>query len=89
MGPHFFKCGNLKTEDSVGKHHLGFNGAALFQVRKFETTISAIVQESRASMGPHFFKCGNEEIARKKKEKRLASMGPHFFKCGNCISNFD
>ena len=36
-----------------------FNGAALFQVRKFLHIGRFGHQASRASMGPHFFKCGN------------------------------
>ena len=34
MGPHFFKCGNSAREVVLRSGELGFNGAALFQVRK-------------------------------------------------------
>ena len=47
---------------SVGKERLfgwqGFNGAALFQVRKVHRTTQHHHQTRPASMGPHFFKCG-------------------------------
>ena len=34
MGPHSFKCGKSDSECRVGQDYQGFNGAALFQVRK-------------------------------------------------------
>ena len=34
MGPHFFKCGKSAEKDPEKRANLGFNGAALFQVRK-------------------------------------------------------
>ena len=36
MGPHFFKCGNSEPRQPVGAKPQHFNGAALFQVRKFD-----------------------------------------------------
>ena len=34
MGPHFFKCGKWQPSSPAAKIRCGFNGAALFQVRK-------------------------------------------------------
>ena len=34
MGPHFFKCGKASPLAKPDKSRVGFNGAALFQVRK-------------------------------------------------------
>ena len=34
MGPHFFKCGNSPRVAPLTRAYSGFNGAALFQVRK-------------------------------------------------------
>ena len=36
MGPHFFKCGNIAPMRRLPLSITGFNGAALFQVRKRE-----------------------------------------------------
>ena len=58
MGPHFFKCGkksNPLCSMDCGK---GFNGAALFQVRKVFADLYLRNGKFSASMGPHFFKCG-------------------------------
>ena len=38
MGPHFFKCGNLNNLKKRASQHEGFNGAALFQVRKLQSS---------------------------------------------------
>ena len=46
-------------------NRLGFNGAALFQVRKECRPHSRIFRVPNASMGPHSFKCGK--------------LGPFFF----------
>ncbi len=35
MGPHFFKCGSFCNQNVPVLTILGFNGAALFQVRKY------------------------------------------------------
>ena len=35
MGPHFFKCGNSAVFELFGRKRRSFNGAALFQVRKY------------------------------------------------------
>ena len=39
MGPHFFKCGNKEISNSLQIFFEGFNGAALFQVRKPPTPL--------------------------------------------------
>ena len=36
MGPHSFKCGSIKETKRIRRMPKGFNGAALFQVRKFQ-----------------------------------------------------
>ena len=36
MGPHFFKCGNLGNQPLGNQPLSDFNGAALFQVRKYD-----------------------------------------------------
>ena len=58
MGPHFFKCGKLSTLPLSTLLLIGFNGAALFQVRKGRTSSTTVRTNGFASMGPHFFKCG-------------------------------
>ena len=58
MGPHSFKCGNSPHRRDGLRNNSGFNGAALFQVRKLVDSVLRR-QLFRASMGPHSFKCGN------------------------------
>ena len=83
MGPHFFKCGKMTTEDEKKLILRGFNGAALFQVRKDKIVVPEYLATEEASMGPHFFKCGKGLTEEDIKERlNSASMGPHFFKCG-------
>ena len=59
MGPHFFKCGNNTISEAEAIIESGFNGAALFQVRKYKSGEFHVTATMSASMGPHFFKCGN------------------------------
>ena len=58
MGPHFFKCGKVGSPERSRPQKPGFNGAALFQVRKGVDNYVHNYRKSAASMGPHFFKCG-------------------------------
>ena len=58
MGPHFFKCGKRCLQGHATFSASGFNGAALFQVRKAANTTPRLIMGTDASMGPHFFKCG-------------------------------
>ena len=44
MGPHFFKCGSVPRPRRAVKFILGFNGAALFQVRKSQTGFNIVRQ---------------------------------------------
>ena len=65
-----------------------FNGAALFQVRKYWRKVIYWRLRLVASMGPHSFKCGSIMICPVNEKGRDASMGPHSFKCGSCFSIF-
>ncbi len=60
----------------------GFNGAALFQVRKEVNDEILVGPNSCASMGPHSFKCGKLVFCMATIAFKKASMGPHSFKCG-------
>ena len=73
MGPHSFKCGSAKACVLAEAKTESFNGAALFQVRKFSASDASIVVVTRASMGPHSFKCGSyvSNIIFKKKMRGL------------------
>ena len=82
MGPHFFKCGKEGVQYPIAYEVEGFNGAALFQVRKAINISQTSARSNCASMGPHFFKCGKRILKNNRLRIRLASMGPHFFKCG-------
>ena len=42
MGPHFFKCGNGRVGVRLKTIDTNFNGAALFQVRKWQTASHAL-----------------------------------------------
>ena len=82
MGPHFFKCGKKSDLEGTSARILGFNGAALFQVRKGWRKAKEKLGFLNASMGPHFFKCGKRTLRYGLLAEAMASMGPHFFKCG-------
>ena len=82
MGPHFFKCGKSRPSAPAAKIRCGFNGAALFQVRKATENQFQAGDAFPASMGPHFFKCGKSRQEGGDEREIHASMGPHFFKCG-------
>ncbi len=60
----------------------GFNGAALFQVRKELNGKKHDQTGKNASMGPHSFKCGKSLRCARQPIAEQASMGPHSFKCG-------
>ena len=86
MGPHFFKCGKGTTVMLVMASPVrGFNGAALFQVRKVHNGLSnhdtgggfngaALFQVRKGNLDTACFY-----------NTQIASMGPHFFKCGKWI----
>ena len=44
MGPHFFKCGKIRRLLYQGQAKEGFNGAALFQVRKVHCWVSLLAK---------------------------------------------
>ena len=50
---------------------VGFNGAALFQVRKAPSQSHHPAIDSAASMGPHFFKCGKSLARNQRREERF------------------
>ena len=88
MGPHSFKCGSVKRTESPTSTSFCFNGAALFQVRKFICFQAQKKKPTGASMGPHSFKCGSfSYLTLFSVSYRLASMGPHSFKCGSLIAS--
>ena len=62
MGPHFFKCGKNGSRSDTASPSNGFNGAALFQVRKDPVEMGVDPTQTKASMGPHFFKCGKRKV---------------------------
>ena len=64
MGPHSFKCGSFHPALQPFRHQKGFNGAALFQVRKYHEYGNPSHPKRWASMGPHSFKCGSARLAR-------------------------
>ena len=69
---------------------LGFNGAALFQVRKVHRGIFCGC-ESRTALqwGRTFSSAESRSVARRSARVGVASMGPHFFKCGKEKPNID
>ena len=62
MGPHSFKCGKRLMILARLLNCRGFNGAALFQVRKVLARKIFLSAKVSASMGPHSFKCGKLRI---------------------------
>ena len=60
MGPHSFKCGKRVRRAHQTLYCTGFNGAALFQVRKGRDSAKSVSPIQIASMGPHSFKCGKD-----------------------------
>ena len=83
MGPHSFKCGSLGGMGVIRIAEGGFNGAALFQVRKSDQSNPQSRSSRLASMGPHSFKCGSNTNMKISVNTLRASMGPHSFKCGS------
>ena len=86
MGPHSFKCGSLGGMGVIRIAEGGFNGAALFQVRKFVSLLDGQLDCRFCFNGAALFqvrKFGDPDavalIAR-------ASMGPHSFKCGSATT---
>ena len=83
MGPHFFKCGNRKIMQIKNTNFFGFNGAALFQVRKLASPIAAALEIARFNGAALFQVRKPLRRSRNRSFSGWASMGPHFFKCGN------
>ena len=89
MGPHFFKCGNVRSLYSAIKTPRCFNGAALFQVRKHFQNIASDASDASFN-GAALFQVRKHPVqALDHLCGILASMGPHFFKCGNNWVNAD
>ena len=51
MGPHSFKCGSPADLPATERRGLRFNGAALFQVRKFSPSILLLAQDLSLQWG--------------------------------------
>ena len=62
MGPHSFKCGSRAMRKMPKRLASCFNGAALFQVRKWSGGTKRAGGQCEASMGPHSFKCGSSGL---------------------------
>ena len=85
MGPHFFKCGKIPQIAARFFAILGFNGAALFQVRKNGDDLTAKINAIELQWGRTFSSAEKEERKDNDYKDGRASMGPHFFKCGKNI----
>ena len=60
-----------------------FNGAAVFQPRKFPSYAGTCAVTIHASMGPRSFNRGNQGGRCRRVEREVASMGPRSFNRGN------
>ncbi len=88
MGPHSFKCGKRPRGSSTGLSALpGFNGAALFQVRKVHRLPLYAPNTHRASMGPHSFKCGKNCRRRRLECRRCSFNGAALFQVRKGTAN--
>ena len=83
MGPRSFNRGNVRVDVRWIREERGFNGAAVFQPRKFGQLRLAIEPQGAASMGPRSFNRGNFRRQAPGPEPGLASMGPRSFNRGN------
>ena len=70
MGPHFFKCGKHSPASHSKRHNLGFNGAALFQVRKGRSTSQKLQDYWELQWGRTFSSA---------ERRAMASAGETFF----------
>jgi len=83
MGPRFFKRGNKIVDFQIVESLISFNGAALFQARKYET-IDITSEVIRAlQWGRAFSSAEMRPLSRIMTRIASASMGPRFFKRGN------
>ena len=86
MGPHFFKCGKIANRQPTSYCQPSFNGAALFQVRKFRSWQRGSKMFAVGLQWGRTFSSAESHMIAKQENINLqsASMGPHFFKCGKC-----
>ena len=82
MGPHSFKCGKRRLGFVAVLAQIGFNGAALFQVRKVIDLESAKKSPARLQWGRTLSSAERAESKANWQDRSYASMGPHSFKCG-------
>ena len=82
MGPHSFKCGKNEKQYVAGRIGRGFNGAALFQVRKVGNTYEWPAWTFRLQWGRTLSSAERSGKKRPDPHGKPASMGPHSFKCG-------
>ena len=82
MGPHFFKCGKQRRGKIQSASGTGFNGAALFQVRKGSIETAPLKPLHWLQWGRTFSSAESFLNRCFLNLPSIASMGPHFFKCG-------
>ncbi len=84
MGPRFFNRGNEKRHATHRRFSIRFNGAAVFQPRKFERVVIVVSALCHRFNGAAVFQ---PRKYRERQGKHLAgdgaSMGPRFFNRGN------
>ena len=82
MGPHSFKCGKPPEGLLTPPDPQGFNGAALFQVRKENLFRTRMMKLRRLQWGRTLSSAESFDTRRFFIRYFSASMGPHSFKCG-------
>ena len=83
MGPHSFKCGSNGRRKNETTEQIRFNGAALFQVRKYAFASECVCACRRLQWGRTL---SSAEVSAQVEVigfASAASMGPHSFKCGS------
>ena len=64
MGPHSFKCGKLRTPNSIAcVRACASMGPHSFKCGKFARKDTHMPKTAKASMGPHSFKCGKKTVS--------------------------
>jgi len=83
MGPRFFKRGNLFCSGNFLFTIYCFNGAALFQARKYVVDFRCVEHICGLQWGRAFSSAEIHTCSDKLTFLWFASMGPRFFKRGN------
>ena len=81
-GRTFSSAERIRQVVVAGDRALGFNGAALFQVRKETPNKGDVVAYTGLQWGRTFSSAESHSLYDEDFRKCEASMGPHFFKCG-------